>query len=128
MSVGRFLGLLKRACVRAFEDNCLEVAKGVAYSALLSFFPALMVAAAIACACAATLAAERQPLNQYLVDPRIRTRCVACPPDAHPAPIACQPLNWPGCASSWRSLGYGCGKGPKPTRRLNICAPCTSLT
>ncbi len=47
MSVGQFFGLLKRACVRAFEDNCLEVAKGVAYSALLSFFPTLMVAAAI---------------------------------------------------------------------------------
>lgn len=47
MSIGRFFGLLRRACVRAFQDDCLEIAKGVAFSSLLSFFPALMVTAAV---------------------------------------------------------------------------------
>jgi membrane protein len=39
--------LLWRAVVRAFEDNCFEAAKGAAFSAMLSFFPGLLVAAAV---------------------------------------------------------------------------------
>jgi len=41
------LRLLKRAVVRAFQDDCFEAAKGAAYSALLAFFPGLLVAAAV---------------------------------------------------------------------------------
>jgi len=47
MSAGRFLGLLRRAVARAFHDNCFGIAKGVAFSAILSFFPGLMVVAGI---------------------------------------------------------------------------------
>jgi len=39
--------LLRRAFVAAFEDDCFGIAKGAAYSALLSFFPMLASAAAI---------------------------------------------------------------------------------
>ncbi|MBZ5576241.1 MAG: YihY/virulence factor BrkB family protein [Acidobacteriia bacterium] len=39
--------LLRRSLVAAFEDNCFSIAKGAAYSALLSFFPVLTSAAAI---------------------------------------------------------------------------------
>jgi membrane protein len=37
----RFLNLLKRTSVSAFNDGCFGIAKGVAYSALLAFFPAM---------------------------------------------------------------------------------------
>jgi membrane protein len=39
--------LLKRSVIAAFDDNCLSIAKGAAYSALLSFFPVLTSAVAI---------------------------------------------------------------------------------
>ena len=41
------LWLLQRSVIAAFDDNCLGIAKGAAYSALLSFFPVLTSAAAI---------------------------------------------------------------------------------
>lgn len=39
--------LLQRSVISAFDDNCLSIAKGAAYSALLSFFPVIASAAAI---------------------------------------------------------------------------------
>jgi membrane protein len=42
-----FLWLLRRSVAAAFDDGCLSIAKGAAYSALLSFFPILASAAAI---------------------------------------------------------------------------------
>ena len=39
--------LLRRSIVAAADDNCFSIAKGAAYSALLSFFPVLTSAAAI---------------------------------------------------------------------------------
>ena len=42
-----FFWLLRRSAVATFDDGCLGVAKGAAYSALLSFFPVLASAAAI---------------------------------------------------------------------------------
>jgi len=39
--------LLRRSIVAAFDDNCFSIAKGAAYSALLSFFPVLTSAATI---------------------------------------------------------------------------------
>ncbi len=39
--------LLRRTLVASFDDGCFSVAKGAAYSALLSFFPVLTSAAAI---------------------------------------------------------------------------------
>ena len=41
------LRLLWRAVMRAFDDGCFEAAKGAAFSATLSFFPGLLVAAAL---------------------------------------------------------------------------------
>jgi len=42
-----FLWLLQRSVIAAFDDNCLSIAKGAAYSALLSFFPVITSAVAI---------------------------------------------------------------------------------
>jgi membrane protein len=42
-----FFWLLRRSAVAAFDDGCLGIAKGAAYSALLSFFPILASAAAL---------------------------------------------------------------------------------
>lgn len=42
-----FFWLLRRAIVSASSDNCFSIAKGAAYSALLSFFPVLTSAATI---------------------------------------------------------------------------------
>ena len=42
-----FVWLLRRSIYAAFDDGCLAIAKGAAYSALLSFFPVLTSAAAI---------------------------------------------------------------------------------
>jgi len=42
-----FLRLLRGALAAAFHDNCLAIAKGAAYSALLSFFPVLTSAATV---------------------------------------------------------------------------------
>jgi membrane protein len=39
--------LLRRTVAAAFEDDCFGIAKGAAYSALLSFFPVLAASAAI---------------------------------------------------------------------------------
>jgi membrane protein len=39
--------LLRRSLLAAFDDNCFGIAKGAAYSALLSFFPVLASAATI---------------------------------------------------------------------------------
>jgi membrane protein len=41
------LWLLRRSVVASFDDGCLGIAKGAAYSALLSFFPVLTSAATI---------------------------------------------------------------------------------
>lgn len=37
----RLWWLFRRACLSAYDDNCFGIAKGAAYSALLSFFPVL---------------------------------------------------------------------------------------
>lgn len=42
-----FFWLLRRAIGSAFRDNCFSIAKGAAYSSLLSFFPVLTSAATI---------------------------------------------------------------------------------
>ena len=42
-----FLWLLRRSLISAFDDICLGISKGAAYSALLAFFPVLPSAAAI---------------------------------------------------------------------------------
>jgi membrane protein len=42
-----FTWLLRRSIIAAFDDNCFAIAKGAAYSALLSFFPVLTSAATI---------------------------------------------------------------------------------
>jgi membrane protein len=42
-----FVWLLRRSVYTAFDDGCLGIAKGAAYSALLSFFPVLASAATI---------------------------------------------------------------------------------
>ena len=47
MKTRHFFWLLKRSLVGAFDDNCLSIAKGVAFSAILSFFPLLLVVAAL---------------------------------------------------------------------------------
>jgi membrane protein len=47
MSLRTFAWLLRRSVVAAVDDNCFSIAKGAAYSALLSFFPVLASAAAI---------------------------------------------------------------------------------
>lgn len=39
--------LLRRSVLASFDDNCFAIAKGAAYSALLSFFPVLTSAATI---------------------------------------------------------------------------------
>lgn len=43
----RFWTLFRRALASAYRDNCLGIAKGAAYSALLSFFPVLTTVTAI---------------------------------------------------------------------------------
>jgi len=42
-----FLWLLRRSVLSSFDDNCFSIAKGAAYSSLLSFFPVLTSAATI---------------------------------------------------------------------------------
>jgi membrane protein len=42
-----FAWLLRRSVIAAAEDNCFGIAKGAAYSALLSFFPVLTSAATL---------------------------------------------------------------------------------
>ncbi len=43
----RFWRVLKLVCISTYEDNCVGLAKGAAYSSLLSFFPVLASIAAI---------------------------------------------------------------------------------
>jgi membrane protein len=43
----RFVWLLRHTILAAVDDNCFGIAKGAAYSALLSFFPVLTAAATI---------------------------------------------------------------------------------
>lgn len=45
--MSRFLGVLRAALINTVEDNSLSIAKGAAYSSLLSFFPVLTTLAAI---------------------------------------------------------------------------------
>jgi membrane protein len=45
--VSRFLGVLRAALIATLEGNSLSIAKGAAYSSLLSFFPVLTTLAAI---------------------------------------------------------------------------------
>jgi membrane protein len=45
--VSQFLGVLRTAVIATFEDNSLSIAKGAAYSSLLSFFPVLTTLAAV---------------------------------------------------------------------------------
>jgi membrane protein len=45
--IPRTLWLIRRAFIAAFEDNCYGIAKGAAYSVLLSSFPVLTTLAAI---------------------------------------------------------------------------------
>ncbi len=45
--ISQFTGILRSALIATYEDNCLSVAKGAAYSSLLSFFPVLTTLAAI---------------------------------------------------------------------------------
>ncbi len=47
LTPGTLFWLLQRTVFSAFDHNCLSVAKGAAYSALLSFFPLIASAAAI---------------------------------------------------------------------------------
>jgi membrane protein len=47
MNLRTFAWLLRRSVVAAADDNCFGIAKGAAYSALLSFFPVLTSAATI---------------------------------------------------------------------------------
>jgi membrane protein len=46
-SLRTFFWLLRRSLLAAFDDGCIGIAKGAAYSALLSFFPVLTSAATI---------------------------------------------------------------------------------
>jgi membrane protein len=45
--MSRFLGVLRAALLNTVEDNSLSIAKGAAYSSLLSFFPVLTTLAAV---------------------------------------------------------------------------------
>ena len=47
MNLRTFAWLLRRSAVAAADDNCFGIAKGAAYSALLSFFPVLTSAATL---------------------------------------------------------------------------------
>lgn len=45
--VSRYWWFFRRAWIAAYEDNCFGIAKGAAYSALLSFFPVLTTVTAL---------------------------------------------------------------------------------
>ena len=47
MNLRTFAWLLRQSVVAAADDNCFGIAKGAAYSALLSFFPVLTSAATL---------------------------------------------------------------------------------
>src|ERR1700721_2942103 len=46
-TVSRFLGVMRATLISTFEGNSLSIAKGAAYSSLLSFLPVLTTLAAI---------------------------------------------------------------------------------
>src|SRR3984893_13985229 len=58
------LHLLRRALFAAFDDGCFTIAKGAAYSALLSFFPVLTSAATVLVMTRAEVVSE--PLKHLL--------------------------------------------------------------
>ena len=62
----QFWGLLGRAFVAAYEDNCFGIAKGAAYSSLLAFFPVLTSTAAILVQ--ANAEAVSRVLSQFLFE------------------------------------------------------------
>lgn len=47
MPIADFFRLMGRALARAFDDNCFSLAKGAAFSWILSFFPGLIVVASL---------------------------------------------------------------------------------
>jgi membrane protein len=47
LNLRTFVWLLRRSVLAAFDDGCFSIAKGAAYSALLSFFPVITAAAAV---------------------------------------------------------------------------------
>jgi membrane protein len=74
-----FAWLLRRSVIASINDNCFSIAKGAAYSSLLSFFPVLTSAATILVQTRADVVAEMlqsalkqvlPPTTQDLVTPR----------------------------------------------------------
>jgi membrane protein len=65
-TVSRFLGVLRAALLNTIEDSTLSIAKGAAYSSLLSFFPLLTTLAAILVQANATDVART--IAQFLFD------------------------------------------------------------
>jgi membrane protein len=64
--ISRFLGVLRAALVATVEDSSLSIAKGAAYSSLLSFFPVLTTLAAILVQAKATDVART--ISSFLYD------------------------------------------------------------
>jgi membrane protein len=67
--LAHFFGVLRAAFIGTYEDNCLSVAKGAAYSSLLSFFPVLTTLAAILVQAQATDVARNIATFLYEVVP-----------------------------------------------------------
>jgi membrane protein len=67
--LSRFWGVLRAAVVSTFEDNSLSIAKGAAYSSLLSFFPVLTTLAALLVQAKATEVARTIATFLYQVVP-----------------------------------------------------------
>ncbi|MBI3280715.1 MAG: YihY/virulence factor BrkB family protein [Acidobacteria bacterium] len=68
-----FWATLRDACVAAYRDNCLGIAKGAAYSALLSFFPVMTSVTAI------LVQARAQEVSKKLLEALF----VVVPPGTH---------------------------------------------
>jgi membrane protein len=64
--VSKFMGVLRAALISCYQDNCLSIAKGAAYSSLLSFFPVLTTLAAILVQAKATEVART--ISQFLYE------------------------------------------------------------
>jgi len=80
-----FWGVLRQACIAAYEDNCFGIAKGAAYSSLLAFFPVLASIAAVLSRVNAGSVVRAMSRLLYLVVPPgsedlIRTQLVAREP------------------------------------------------
>ncbi|MCC6291982.1 MAG: YihY/virulence factor BrkB family protein [Bryobacterales bacterium] len=60
MTVMRTLALLRRAAWTTYQENCLSISKGAAYSALLAFFPVLTTLATL------LVQAQARPMLQVL--------------------------------------------------------------